>query len=381
MNTQNAMLNQTPVNKNRKVRILSIDGGGIRGIIPATVLNYMEQQLQEKSDNPDARLADYFDLIAGTSTGGILTCAYLTPQDKSAGRPMTAKEALDLYLKRGDQIFKLPFFRRIRTAFGLAEEKYSAKTMERLLKKYFKTKRLADLIKPCMVTAYDITQRKTVFFNKLSVKGPATNYPIWQVARATSAAPTYFEPALIQAGTAAPRPLIDGGVFANNPAMCAYIEAHKTAFKKLPANQNASMPDYPDCSQMILVSIGTGSVSKPYTYEKMKNQGAAGWIKPVIDVMMSSSAETVDFQVNKMFETDRKKNAQEISNYHRLSPGLGAADSAMDNVKSENLSALHDAGRQFVKNNQTELDQIVDRLMSREAQAEVVPISPKRSVA
>ena len=63
----------------RKIKILSIDGGGIRGIIPAVILNYIEKGLQTQSGNPNATLADYFDLVAGTSTGGILSCFYLLP--------------------------------------------------------------------------------------------------------------------------------------------------------------------------------------------------------------------------------------------------------------------------------------------------------------
>ena len=63
----------------KKVRILSLDGGGIRGVIPAYILQYVEQKLIEITKKPNARIADYFDLIVGTSTGGILTCFYLTP--------------------------------------------------------------------------------------------------------------------------------------------------------------------------------------------------------------------------------------------------------------------------------------------------------------
>ena len=66
-----------------KVRILSIDGGGIRGIIPAVILNYIEKGLQRQSGNPNATLADYFDLVAGTSTGGILACFYLHGRNKT----------------------------------------------------------------------------------------------------------------------------------------------------------------------------------------------------------------------------------------------------------------------------------------------------------
>ena len=81
-------------------RILSIDGGGIRGIIPGEILVVLEEKLQKLSNNPQARIADSFDLIAGTSTGGILSCIYLCPA-KEARRPcFTARQAVDLYFNR-----------------------------------------------------------------------------------------------------------------------------------------------------------------------------------------------------------------------------------------------------------------------------------------
>ena len=84
-------------------RILSIDGGGIRGILPGQILVSLENKLKSIDNNPQARIADYFDLIAGTSTGGILTCLYLSPSDTEPSRPgFSAERAVDLYLNRGD---------------------------------------------------------------------------------------------------------------------------------------------------------------------------------------------------------------------------------------------------------------------------------------
>ena len=88
--------------KQKLTRILSIDGGGIRGIIPGQILVILEEKLKAKTGNAEARIADYFDLIAGTSTGGILTCAYLTPDKESPLRPkFDAPQVVDLYLNNG----------------------------------------------------------------------------------------------------------------------------------------------------------------------------------------------------------------------------------------------------------------------------------------
>ncbi|MEG2071077.1 MAG: patatin-like phospholipase family protein, partial [Bacteroidales bacterium] len=92
----------------KKIRILTIDGGGIRGIIPAVILNYMEEEIQKRTGNANATLADYFEMIAGTSTGGILTCFYLLPAkdgDLKKSRYF-AREAIELYKKYGKTIFK-----------------------------------------------------------------------------------------------------------------------------------------------------------------------------------------------------------------------------------------------------------------------------------
>jgi patatin-like phospholipase/acyl hydrolase len=70
----------------RKVTVLSIDGGGIRGIIPAVILNYIEEGLQRRAGDNTVFLSDYFDMIAGTSTGGILACFYLLPEAQAARR-------------------------------------------------------------------------------------------------------------------------------------------------------------------------------------------------------------------------------------------------------------------------------------------------------
>src|SRR5882724_3657300 len=133
------------------MNILSIDGGGIRGIIPGQVLVALEQQLQQLSGDPNKRLADVFDMIAGTSTGGILACLYLSP-DPAIRRPkFSAAEAVDLYLQNGDDIFDVSVFKSILSVGGLADEKYSAAPLENVLQKYFGDLQLSQFLRPCLI--------------------------------------------------------------------------------------------------------------------------------------------------------------------------------------------------------------------------------------
>src|SRR3954464_3159764 len=178
---------------NKPFRILSIDGGGIRGILPGQLLVELEKKLQLISQNPQARIADYFDMIAGTSTGGILTCLYLYPDRKNPARPLfTAEEAVNLYLENGGGIFKESSIRMD----GMRQEKYPVIAIETLLKKYFNDTRLSELLKPCLITSYNIYARATHFFTQHDAKeNKAYDFYLYDVARGTSAAPTYFEPA------------------------------------------------------------------------------------------------------------------------------------------------------------------------------------------
>ena len=145
--------------KPKITRVLSIDGGGIRGILPGQILVKLENILQKKTDNDQACIADYFDLLAGTSTGGILICLYLCPDDPEASKPrprFSAKEAVELYLERGDEIFDVSLWQKVKSAGGLTDEKYSADELEEALEDYLQDLWLSDLLKPCLVTAYDI---------------------------------------------------------------------------------------------------------------------------------------------------------------------------------------------------------------------------------
>ena len=179
-----------------KIRILSLDGGGIRGIIPATVLSYIEDKLKEKSRNPDASIAEYFDFITGTSSGGILSLLYLCP-DKNGNPKFTGKEALNLFKDRGDEIFKVSILEKIRNLNGIIDEKYPERPLEKLLQSYFSENLLSGSLKPCLLPSYDIRNRKAFFFTSIEAKETKNDFYLREVARATSAAPTYFEPVKI----------------------------------------------------------------------------------------------------------------------------------------------------------------------------------------
>ncbi|MEQ9466084.1 MAG: CBASS cGAMP-activated phospholipase [Ekhidna sp.] len=321
-------------------RILSIDGGGIRGIIPGQILVEMEREF-------GVQVARDFDLVSGTSTGGILACAFLLPGQTSPTNPkFSAKEVVGLYFERGDKIFDVPFFHKIRTVAGILDEKYPAKGIENALNDYFGDAWLKDLLKPCVITTYDIENRKGHFFGQHKAKNdPDYNFKVKDVARATSAAPTYFECEQVTSEAGNSFTLIDGGVFVNNPALVAYAEG-RTIFEM--DGDEATAKD------MKILSIGTGHNRKSYKYSKAKNWGMAEWVQPVIDIMMSGSADVAHYQLDKIYGT-----IDNPDQYLRIDGDLKSTDidPDMDCATQENMSKLKAFGQQLFEENKEKIEE------------------------
>lgn len=336
-----------------KIRILSIDGGGIRGILPAIILAQIEKHIRNLTGRPDAKLGEYVDFIAGTSTGGIIASALLIPDHKYYQKPLyAAADLLGFYEKDGPNIFKRTLLHKVKSLGGLREQKYSNKPLKQALFKQFGAHKLSTLVKPCLIPAYDIAQRKARFFGShKALNNWGEDFDVSDVALATASAPTYFEPALISSLSGFKHALIDGGVFANNPAMCAYAECRKLEF-----------PDhniiYPTAKDMLLISIGTGSVHQSYSYKRARRWGAVKWVRPVVDIMMSGNSETVDHQLRQLF--DATDNADY---YSRLEPTLTRANDAMDDASEQNLVNLQLDSYDFVESCSDRLKNIASQLL------------------
>lgn len=333
---------------NQQTRILTIDGGGIRGLIPARILVSLERKLQQRSRREEARIADYFDLIAGTSTGGLITCLLLAPGENEWTPAFTAQDIVDLYLDHGAEIFDAPLSKRIRSLNGLRDERYEARGLERLIDDKVGDLWLSQLVKPCLITAYDVTRRRAKFFTQHDARNDDKDYPIKVVARATSAAPTYFE-AMPGENGRSPYAYVDGGLFANNPTMCAYVEAYRKLAGK------------PTAENMTVLSLGTGQITKSYPYRSVKDWGMVQWIRPLIDIMMAGASETVDYQMRQLFTAHGRSNS-----YLRLQPTIAASDTELaelDNVTPANMDRLLALGVQLADEHEAELDSLVEMLL------------------
>jgi patatin-like phospholipase/acyl hydrolase len=328
------------MNHDKTFRVLCIDGGGIRGIIPALIL----AEIEERTQKPISQLFDY---IAGTSTGGILSLGLVMPN--AEGRPRySAKDLVGLYQEKGANIFSVDAWKSISSGGGILDEKYSQVGIENTLQQYFGKTTLKDALTEVMVTSYDLETRRPYFFKSNKAKqDPRRNHLFWQAARATSAAPTYFEPFKLETDDELMYfSLVDGGVFANNPAMCAYAEVMRMAKN----------------NKLFVVSLGTGEMSaQSISHDKAKDWGVAQWIKPLIDIMMDGNSDTVDYQLQQIIAAD------DDSEYYRLQAKLTKESSEMDNATKENIRKLKIIAQEVLADNLQMVDKICKRLVALSA--------------
>ncbi|WP_419214433.1 patatin-like phospholipase family protein [Wolbachia endosymbiont of Rhagoletis cingulata] len=300
--------------------ILSVDGGGIRGIIPAIILAEIEKMAKKP-------IAEIFDLIAGTSTGGIVV-AGLCRKDEQGNPQYSANDLVEFYQEYGSYIFKSSFFRRsILSWFNCVQ--YPYKNIEFVLDKYFGGDTLKNTLSNLLITSYDIHNNRPFFFKSWK----EGNIKLKDALRAATAAPTYFIPKHLKINQKE-MVLVDGGVFANNPAACAYASG-----KRLFPNDD-----------ILLLSIGTGRTDR--SIANSKRLGKIGWIKPLIHVMFSSSLDAVNYQLNQVI----------ADKYIRIQSQLKIASPDMDNITSKNIKSLQQEAKAMIEDNQELIDKFCDVL-------------------
>ncbi len=313
------------------VNVLAIDGGGIRGLIPAMVLEALETRLGQ-------RLCDGFDVIAGASTGGILALG-LGTACKQPGEPYTAAELQHVYLTDGRRIF--PGGPRWRWR-GIFSALYPARPLERVLRERFGDTRLSAALTALVIPSYDLHMAGSFFF-KTGAGGALapgeTDAFIRDAARATSAAPTYFKPLLLHDG-ARERVLIDGGVVANNPAMAAYAEARRL---------------FPQAARIVVVSCGTGSRKDSVSYPDARGWGLMSWADHVAPVLIEGDAAAVDYEMRAL--------PQSACDFFRFEPALRADEIAMDDPSPANLQRLQATARRFIQEQSPALDAVCAALI------------------
>jgi len=278
-------------------RILSVDGGGIRGVIPALLLERLEALLADalaaagretaarwqRLGRP--RIADCFHLIAGTSTGGLLA-AGLTSAGPDGRPKLTAAAAASVYTTHGPAIFRSSFFEKVRQGFGLTAPKYPLRQLRTALEDpaVLGDGLLKDARTDVLILSFDTSIPGLRYFTRWGRPGAgstptAPGETMVEAALATAAAPTYFAPEVLDSAR-----LIDGGVYAGNPALAAITLAMRRTTEPLPRTPR----------ELFMLSLGTGAWSAPLDYG---GGGVIGWLQPrtggeaLLEAMLGGSGD------------------------------------------------------------------------------------------
>ena len=282
-----------------RFQILSLDGGGIKGIFSAGVLAAIEEDL-------NINVADHFDLIAGTSTGGIIAIGL--------GLGLRPKEIVEFYLREGPKIF--PGWFGLKSLQHWGWRKFSSAPLEEALKRCYKEKRFGDSTKRLVIPSYNLGEDDVYIFRTPHSERLRRDFkvPAWKVARATSAAPTFF-PCARDVDSLR---LIDGGVWANNPTLVALTEAVGTL-------------DVP-LETIHICSIGTSDAVN-HRWDRLNKGGIIAWGRgnSAVDVIMRGQSIGVHNQVKFLVGSDH---------IERLDPKVAADEFSLDGIrKADDLIA------------------------------------------
>jgi predicted acylesterase/phospholipase RssA len=290
-------------------------------------------------------------MIAGTSTGGILACTLTAPILN--GKPRKCSDIVNLYRDRGKEIFEKSFWKGFGSLGGVVDEKYDADNLEEILLDYLGETRLSNVSQDLLVTGYQLHTRKPYFFKSWKARGEQLSpnetaaerdFFLHETARATSAAPTYFEPAKLEKPGQI-IPLVDGGVFANNPTMCALASARKL---------------YPKKSRFLIVSLGTGETQREIPYKEAKDWGLVGWARPLLYVIFDGVTDAVHYQMNQEFNNrDYFRFQIDLSNDF---DDVNAPNDDMDDARPENIQKLEGVAEELIRRERKNLDRLVNQL-------------------
>ncbi|MDE3253863.1 MAG: patatin-like phospholipase family protein, partial [Bacteroidota bacterium] len=245
-------------------------------------------------------IQENFDLFAGSSTGGLIACLLSVRDEIRPDQPKySLREVADMYAKKGEIIFPIRtgFSRLLHRIQSLFMPAYSASGLDRVLRQYIADQTITDVIRPLLIASYDVNQNQPVFFKTSEAAGnPSANARLYDVCRATSAAPTFL-PAHSFFYKNQRMTGIDGGVFVNNPSMAALAEISKygnSGFYKTREDKPVQLSD------VRILSLGTGSYEGTISNEEAAGWGQLQWITRITDIMMKGVNKTTHYETGEM---------------------------------------------------------------------------------
>ncbi|BAT96836.1 hypothetical protein LR48_Vigan11g164700 [Vigna angularis] len=318
-----------PPNNGNIITVLSIDGGGIRGILPATVLDYLDKAL--KARNPNADLAHYFDVIGGTSTGGLITAMLATPSPHDPSRAVfTPAQIVDFYKQNGPHIFN-----ESRPGKGSL---FDGEFLHNITRELLKDTRLNQTLTNVVIPTFDIkTQKPVIFSNYKLENAPYLNALLSDISISTSAAPTQLPPYYF-VNDGVEFNMVDGGFAAGNPTQPTISEV-------LQHNE------YPN---ILVLSVGTGTekIKETFDAQTAANWKPLEWISPAIGFLGRAPTPWTEYYLESLFVGSQPGDIYLRIEEYDLNPDF----SNQVNASQESMNGLEETGKQLLQENVVKLN-------------------------
>lgn len=329
--------------------LLSLDGGGIRGLMQLQIIAEIERMTKKS-------IIELFDGISGTSIGGIIACLLTTPNPENPKKPKyTAKDLLDIFCNRKGDIFKSKW----QSCKGLFGTRYKTTSIKNLLKELLGDNKFSDRLLPTVLVTHNLITNE----EQLISSEDAEDFYTWSVALATGAAPTYFKPQrvfpidahLSHRGYV----LSDGGTCMNNPIMAGIALMHEVY--------------QIDADDLNVLSLGTGTSGTKQLNPNLLRGGILRWGITIVDTCLAGQ-ESATNKLAELYCKDR---------YHRLNPVLDQRSMSLDDISEDNQEVLFTAALKCIKENMEEIKEVIASLMSsykkKHAKNKFNPITEKCS--
>ncbi|GMG99390.1 hypothetical protein Nepgr_001230 [Nepenthes gracilis] len=369
-------------NQRGKICILSIDGGGLRNILAGKALAYLEHSLKTISGDPDARIADFFDVAAGTGVGGIFTAMLFATTDNMRSI-FTAEDTWRLLAEQGKKIYRSSsgsgsgggILKRILKKGGSIRSATSS-GLDRLMKEAFtkngRSLTLKDTLKPVLIPCYDLSSTAPFLFSRAdALETDSFDFRLWEVCRATSAEPGVFEPVCMRSMDGSTRCVaIDGALAMSNPTAAAITHV---------LHNKQEFPFVRGVEDILVLSLGAGQLpEESYEYEKVRGWKASQWARPMARIAGDGHSDLVDQSVAMAFGQCRSSNYVRIqangSSFGRCGPNVDTDPSpanvkmlvgvAEEMMKQKNVeSVLFGGKRMSEKSNAEKLDWFAEELV------------------
>jgi predicted acylesterase/phospholipase RssA len=338
-----SLKNINPASAKPLLCLLSIDGGGIRGVAAAAILDEIDKALRAKG-GPD--FVDVVDVFSGTSTGSIIAAGMAFSKQRTPDRPFwQPTRIIDIYKTRGREIFG----RRPRTGlFDRSSQRWDSAGLHRVLGETFGEIRMSDLPGNLVVPYFDMNAaagRNAVVAIGGPIASGRSGRAVRHIVAASASAPTYFNPSDVENELG-----IDGGVFANNPTLTAWITMQRMF----------------DQADVLVISVGCGL--KKARYPSHSTWGPIEWLNPfngapLIDVLMRGQSDLVDSQMSVLMDGKR--------NYFRFQFSLdGAKRGALDDPSPENQDEMENLARRMCAEpaQRAKIDSLVGAILRNRAE-------------